>query len=255
MTAAILNIAAYRFTALDALPALRERLLQAAQALALKGTVLLAEEGINLFLAGTPDAVQAWLAQLQQDARFAGLAVKRSHSAAQPFKLLKVKIKREIIRMDMPTLRPATARAPAVDAATLARWIARGADDEGRPLRLLDTRNAWEVDAGAFAGAIDWRLARFTEFPAALAAHRQSLEGARVVSYCTGGIRCEKAALLMQDLGLAHAVQLDGGILQYFEDTGGRAPGWQGDCVVFDERGALDPALQPAGPLAQGIAA
>jgi UPF0176 protein len=86
-------------------------------------------------------------------------------------------------------------------------------------------------------------LNKFSDFPAALAAHREQLQGHTVVSYCTGGIRCEKAALVMQQMGLHHTVQLDGGILKYFEDTGGTAPGWRGQCFVFDERVALDAQL------------
>lgn len=246
MSAAFLNIAAYRFVPLDDLAALRERLFQHALADGLKGTVLLAEEGINLCLAGTADAVAGWLERLRSDPRFAGLAVKQSWSETQPFQRLKVKVKREIIRMNQPAIRPAAGRAPAVEAATLARWIAQGRCDEGRPVKLLDTRNAFEVDAGAFDGAIDWRLSRFSDFPAALAAHRDELTGHTVVSYCTGGIRCEKAALVMQQLGVDNGFQLEGGILKYFEETGGAAPGWHGHCVVFDERGALAPSLAPS---------
>ena len=239
----ILNISAYRFVPLDDLPALRTRLHDAAAALGLKGTVLLAEEGINLFLAGAPESVEAWLAQLQTDARFANFEAKRSHSGSQPFKRLKVKIKAEIIRMNHPAIRPAAGRAPAVRAQTLARWITQGHDDEGRPLALLDTRNGFEVDAGAFDGAIDWRLSKFSEFPAAIAQHRDALKHHTVVSYCTGGIRCEKAAIVMRELGLDHSYQLEGGILKYFEETGGAAPGWHGRCFVFDERVALDTDL------------
>ena len=246
MTQDTLNIAAYRFVPLHDLPALRQQLAEAAQRHQLKGTVLLAPEGINLFLAGASADVEAWLSDLRADNRFAGITVKRSISDAQPFKRLKLKIKREIVRMDMPTLRPADARPAGVAPLTLARWLQQGHDDSGRPLRMLDTRNGFEVDDGAFDGAIDWRLRSFTDFPAALAAHRDELAGATVVSYCTGGIRCEKAALVMQDLGLAHCYQLDGGILQYFEDTQGHAPGWHGRCFVFDERGGLDPSLAPA---------
>ena len=241
-----LNIAAYRFVPLHDLPALRQRLFDQAEAAGLKGTVLLAEEGLNLCLAGPPEGVAAWLAALHQDERFAGLQPKPSWSEAQPFQRLKVKIKREIIRMNQPAIRPAAHRAPAVAAATLARWIAQGHCDAGRPIKLLDTRNAFEVDAGAFEGAVDWRLNKLSDFPAALAAHRAELEGHTVVSYCTGGIRCEKAALVMQEAGLAHTVLLDGGILQYFEDTAGQAPGWRGACFVFDERLGLDAALQPS---------
>ncbi len=239
----ILNISSYRFVPLQDLPALRERLFEAAQSRGLKGTVLLAEEGINLFLAGAAEAVHGWLDALRADARFAGLPAKESWSDAQPFKRLKVKIKREIIRMDMPAVQPASGRAPAVGSATLARWIAQRCDDSGRPLLLLDTRNGFEVDAGAFEGAVDWRLAKFSEFPAALAAHRERLASHTVVSYCTGGIRCEKAALVMQAMGLPHSYQLEGGILKYFEETGGAAPGWRGRCFVFDERVALDTTL------------
>jgi UPF0176 protein len=112
---------------------------------------------------------------------------------------------------------------------------------------MLDTRNAFEVDAGRFDNALDWQLARFSDFPAALAAHGGLLSGKTVVSYCTGGIRCEKAALLMLDAGHPHVWQLDGGILQYFENTAG-APHWAGRCVVFDGRHEVDPALRPARP-------
>ena len=246
MTAPFLNIATYRFVPLGDLPALRQRLFDAAQAQGIRGTVLLAEEGINLCLAGPADGIAAWLALVRAQPGLDGLPTKDSWSASQPFGRLKVKIKPEIIRMNQPTVRPAAGRAPAVSAATLARWIGQGHCDAGRPLALLDTRNAFEVDAGAFEGAIDWRLQKFSEFPAAVAAHRDALAGHTVVSYCTGGIRCEKAALVLQDLGLDHALQLEGGILKYFEDTGGAAPGWRGRCFVFDDRGALDPSLAPA---------
>ncbi|MED5618604.1 sulfurtransferase [Ideonella sp. BN130291] len=241
----ILNLSAYKFVELHDLPALQQHLLAQAEARGLKGTVLLAEEGINLFVAGQETPVREWLAVLRADPRFADLQPKESTSAEVPFKRLRVKVKREIIRMNMPAVRPAAGRAPAVAPATLARWLAQGHDDDGRPVVTLDTRNAFEVDQGAFEGAIDWRLAKFSDFPAALQAHRDELAGKTVVSYCTGGIRCEKAALVMQSAGLDHVYQLEGGILKYFEEAPG-APHWRGDCFVFDERIALDPALQPA---------
>jgi UPF0176 protein len=241
----VLNVSSYRFVALGDLPVLRERLLQSADAAALKGSILLAPEGINLMLAGAPAALRGWLDTLRGDARFAGLHAKESFSESVPFSRLLVKIKREIIRMNVPGLSPAAGRAPAVDALTLQRWLDAGHCDEGRPVALLDTRNAFEVDAGRFSGALDWRLGKFSDFPAALAAHGGALAGKTVVSYCTGGIRCEKAALLMQQAGHRHVRQLDGGILQYFESTAG-APHWQGRCVVFDERSEVDAALSPA---------
>jgi UPF0176 protein len=191
-------------------------------------------------LAGEASALQAWMDDLQRDARFAALDVKRHSISTQPFGHLRVKVKAEIIRMNAPQIRPAHARASAVSAATLARWLVQGRDDAGREIALLDTRNAFEVDAGAFSGAIDWRLQSFGDFPAKADAHAAALAGKTVVSYCTGGIRCEKAALYLQEAGVAHVHQLDGGILKYFDEVPG-APGWQGRCVVFDERGAVAP--------------
>ncbi len=237
----ILNIAAYKFVAIDDGPALREQLLGHARALGLMGTVLLAPEGINLFLAGAPEAVRAFVAALRADPRFSDLETKESWSAAQPFRRMLVKLKREIIRMDHPAIRPAAGRAPGVDAPTLKRWLDQGHDDEGREIALLDTRNAFEVDHGSFEGAIDWRIAKFTEFPPALRAHRADFAGKTVVSFCTGGIRCEKAAILMREEGVENVLQLEGGILKYFELVGGAH--YRGDCFVFDGREALAPDL------------
>ncbi len=247
----VLNISAYKFVRIDDAAALREALHARALALSLKGTVLLAEEGINLFLAGTADAVRAFVETLHADARFAGLAPKESWSEAVPFKKLLVKVKPEIIRMNHPAIRPdAQERAPAVQAQTLARWLDQGHDDEGRPLVMLDTRNAFEVDYGAFDGAIDWRIHKFSDFPEAVQAHREELAGKTIVSYCTGGIRCEKAAIYLQQQGLdAPVYQLEGGILKYFEETqqsGRNAPHYHGGCFVFDQREALDAGLAPA---------
>ena len=235
--------AAYRFVELDDAAALRETLMQRALDVGLKGTVLIAPEGINLMLAGAEAALRGWLAALCADPRFEGLELKIHSAQALPFKRLRVKFKREIIRMNELGVQPQAGRAPAVDSATLARWLADGHCDQGRPVVMLDTRNGFEVDAGAFDAAIDWRLQRFSDFPAALQQHRDELQGKTVVSYCTGGIRCEKAALWMQQAGIEHVLQLDGGILRYFEDAPG-APHWQGRCFVFDEREELDAQLQ-----------
>jgi UPF0176 protein len=240
----VLNISAYRFVTIDDADALRGKLLGQAAAAQLLGTILLAQEGINLFLAGPSEAVHEFLAQLRADPRFSGLEAKESWSTEQPFRKLLVKVKPEIIRMNHPAIQPAQGRAPAVDAATARRWLDQGHDDEGRPVVTLDTRNAFEVDHGTFEGTIDWRLKKFSEFPAALDAHRAELEGKTVVSFCTGGIRCEKAAIYMREAGLDHVWQLDGGILKYFEETGGAH--FKGNCFVFDEREALDPELDPA---------
>jgi UPF0176 protein len=239
----ILNIAAYKFIALERLPDLQAALLAALQTRAIKGTVLLASEGINLFLAAGRSEIDDFLAWLRADARFQDLEIKESWSSAQPFRKLQVKIKTEIIRMNHPAVQPSAGRAPAVDAGTLRRWLDSGLDDEGRPVVTLDTRNAFEVDVGTFKNAIDWRIDKFTEFPQALLAHRDDLQGKTVVSFCTGGIRCEKAALFMREAGVTNVYQLDGGILKYFEQNGHAH--FEGECFVFDERRAVNAALNP----------
>jgi UPF0176 protein len=240
----ILNISAYRFVSLDDLPALRERVLAQCDALALKGTILLAPEGINLFLAAPREAIDAFMAWLRQDSRFAGLEAKESFSDDVPFKRMRVRLKKEIITLRQPTIRPEGGRAPAVNAATLKRWLDQGHDDNGREVVLLDTRNAYETDAGMFPQAVDYRIGSFTELPAALAADQARYDGKTVVSYCTGGIRCEKAVLHMQDVGMENVYQLEGGVLKYFEEVGGMH--WEGGCFVFDERGAIDKELAPS---------
>jgi UPF0176 protein len=150
MNSAVLNISAYVFTQLNDTQALRQACLDQAQSLKLKGTILIAEEGINLFLAGPAPDVRSFVKWLQQDTRFAALTPKESWSAQQPFQKLLVKVKNEIIRMNHPTIQPQHGRAPAVPAATVKRWLDQGHDDAGRPVVTLDTRNDFEVDAGAF---------------------------------------------------------------------------------------------------------
>lgn len=139
----ILNIAAYRFVALTHLPPLQAAVREALQGTGIKGTVLLAEEGINLFLAGEAASVPGFLQWLRQDSRLGGIEAKESWSQAQPFQKLLVKIKPEIIRMNHPAIQPASGRAPAVDAATLQRWLQQGHDDRGQPVVTLDARNAF----------------------------------------------------------------------------------------------------------------
>ena len=239
----ILNISTYKFVPVPDTEALQQRCLDKALALELKGTMLIAEEGINLFLAGTADAVRAFVAFLQEDPRFADIQPKESWSATQPFRKMRVKVKREIIRMNHPAIRPSQGRAPSVDARTAKRWLDQGHDDQGRPVVTLDTRNAFEVDYGSFAGALDWRISRFSEFPAAAQAHKASMQDKTVISFCTGGIRCEKAAIYLREMGLDSVYQLEGGILKYFEEVG--EAHYQGGCFVFDERESLAPDLSP----------
>jgi UPF0176 protein len=239
----VLNIAAYRFVAIDEPEAVAARVRASAEAGGLRGTVLVAKEGINLFLAGVEGAVEGFLDELQADPRFAGIEVKRSWSTTQPFARLKVKRKREIIAFRRDAASPLQRRAPAVAPEVLARWIQQGHDDHGRRLVLLDTRNREEVGHGTFEGALTLPIDNFVDLPEALDPHRDALADATVVSFCTGGIRCEKAALWMHDAGMDNVLQLEGGILGYFERVGGQ--GYSGGCFVFDDRIALGPALQP----------
>jgi len=241
----IVNTAAYHFVAIAEPGVLADAIRERATAAGLVGTVLVAGEGVNLFLAGTQAGIAGFYDWLGEDARFAGLKVKYSHSEGAPFARLKVKVKPEIISFRREDGSPlaAAARAPAVSPAVLRQWLRQGHDDAGRRVVMLDTRNQQEIAFGTFVGALTLPITRFTELPAALAPHREALADATVVSFCTGGIRCEKAALWMQADGMDNVLQLDGGILGYFEAVGGE--GYDGHCFVFDDRVALDPALRP----------
>jgi len=240
----MLNIAAYHFVSIDQPSDLAQVLHDRAEAADLRGTILIAGEGINLFLAGEDAAIHGFLDALREDARFADLIVKYSHSREQPFGRLKTKVKPEIISFRRDNASPLQGgRAPVVDAHTLARWLDQGSDDAGKPVVMLDTRNREEFGYGTFTGALTLPIDNFTDLPAALEPHRDALRDATVVSFCTGGIRCEKAAVWMQADGMQNVLQLDGGILGYFEQVGGRH--YDGRCFVFDGRIALDPQLQP----------
>ncbi len=237
----ILNISCYKFVALPDATDLRQSCLEQTLARQLKGTVLIAEEGINFFLAGSAENVRGFVNWLRLDPRLADLNPKESWSQTQPFRKMLVKVKREIIRMNHPSIRPAAGRAPSVTPATAKRWLDQGHDDEGRAVVTLDTRNQFEIDHGTFENTLNWGLTKFTEFPDAVLAHKDGLQDKTVISFCTGGIRCEKAAIYMRNAGLEHVYQLEGGILKYFEEVGNAH--YQGGCFVFDEREALAPDL------------
>lgn len=239
----VCNIAAYRFVTLDDVDAVAVRVKSLCESRALKGTVLVSPEGINIFLAGDASAIDGFLAELQSDTRFAGLSVKFSQSAFVPFKRLRVKRKKEIITYRDASLRPEQGRAPSVPPETLARWLETGLDDEGREVVMLDTRNIDEVVHGSFKNALVFPINRFTDLPKAVELLKPELEGKTVVSFCTGGIRCEKSVLRMQKDGFENCYQLEGGILGYFEKVGGKH--YDGRCFVFDDRIALDPKLEP----------
>ncbi|PTR27245.1 UPF0176 protein [Luteibacter sp. OK325] len=244
MPMSILNISAYKFVGLDDLDALRSRMVERCTALALKGTILLAPEGINLFLAAPREAIASFVNWLHEDSRFADITPKESLSDEAPFGRMRVRLKKEIITMRAPSIRPEEGRAPHVLPLDLRRWLDQGHDDDGRPVVLVDTRNDYEVSAGTFENTVEYGLSSFTGFPEAIAADRARFDGKTVVSFCTGGIRCEKAAIHMREIGIDHVFQLEGGILKYFEEAGGAH--WRGDCFVFDERGAVDPTLAPS---------
>lgn len=234
---AVLNISTYKFTPLDDLPALRERLLTLTRQCALRGTILLSAEGINVFVAGTRESIDLLLGELRTVAGLADLAPKESFSGEQPFNRMLVKIKKEIIAFGVEGIDPARRPTPKLPARTLKQWL-----DEGRPVTLLDTRNDYEVRMGTFRGALPARIDHFREFPAAVARLPAALKDQPIVMFCTGGIRCEKAGPYLESAGFKQVHQLDGGILKYFEECGGAH--YDGECFVFDRRVGVDPALR-----------
>ncbi len=239
---AIINVSAYRFVSLSGLESWRDTLRSFAEDADLRGTILLSTEGINLFVAGPRDGVDAFLARLRSLPPFADLETKESPGAVRPFRRLQVKIKREIIAFGAGHSDPAFHPAPRVSAEQLRAWL-----DAGEDVILLDTRNAYEVQVGTFRGAHHLNLDHFRDFPSATARLPESWRDARVVTFCTGGIRCEKAAPFLRHSGFTQVYQLDGGILRYFERCGGSH--YEGECFVFDERVGVRPDLTPSGAI------
>lgn len=236
------NIAAYKFITFNDTVEKRPAFLAFCQEHNLRGTILLSPEGINLFLAGLRQDIDAFLTWLRADERFSDLIVKESFSVKQPFTRMLVKLKAEIITMKHPLIKPEEGRAPFVEPKDLKRWLDQGHDDNGKPVVMVDTRNGFEVDVGTFDNTVDYRITKFTEFPQLIEDHKPDFDGKTVVTFCTGGIRCEKAAILMQNIGYDSVYQLEGGILKYFEEVGGAH--YTGDCFVFDYRTALSPELK-----------
>jgi len=235
-----LNIAAYKFVALDQLPQRRQTLKHACDAAELRGTILLSREGINLFIAGRETPLREFLKSLTDEPAFQGLEVKESWSDCQPFNRMLVRLKREIISMGIDEIEPAKRTSPKLAATELKRWL-----DEGREVTLLDVRNDYEVGVGTFVGAKAIGIDHFRHFPAAVQSLPGELKEKPIVMFCTGGIRCEKAGPLMEQHGFQNIYQLDGGILKYFEECGGAH--YEGDCFVFDKRVALAPDLKASG--------
>ncbi|MEO7762513.1 MAG: rhodanese-like domain-containing protein [Casimicrobiaceae bacterium] len=234
----ILNIAGYRFVGLDNLPALRRQLFAACSRHGLRGTILLATEGINLFLAGAAESIARFRRELDADSRLVAMDFKESWSDEIPFRRLKVRIKDEIIALGRPEIDPARDPAPAIEPELLKSWL-----DTRRQVLLLDTRNGFEVENGTFAGAVHLGNDSFREFAIAARHLPHGGDDIAIVTFCTGGIRCEKAAPLLRGLGHRNVFQLSGGILRYFEKVG--HDHYNGECFVFDERIAVDADLRP----------
>ena len=225
----------YRFTQLRDPHALRERLFARCEALGVRGTLLIAGEGINGTVAGSAEAIDALVADLRALPGCAEMDIKRATAERMPFHRLKVRAKREIVTMG-ETVDPAHAGTYVGPA----EWNALLADTD---TIVIDTRNAYEVAVGTFPGAIDPGTAGFADFPAWFRAHRDALAGKRVAMFCTGGIRCEKATALLRQEGVEDVRHLHGGILRYLEEVPAAESLWAGECFVFDERVAVGQGL------------
>jgi UPF0176 protein len=197
------------------------------------GTVLLAQEGINGTVAGAADGITSFLNFLRADARFADLVSKESYAIEQPFKRMKVRLKREIVTLGQPEADPSKRAGTYVKPKD---WNALIAQDD---VITVDTRNAYEVKIGTFEGALDPATRTFREFPDYVKGHLDPVRHKRVAMFCTGGIRCEKATAYMLAQGFEEVYHLKGGILKYLEEVPPDESRWRGECFVFDERVAL----------------
>jgi len=235
----------YGFTALDAaaLPALQMELRQLAQAAQLRGTVLLAEEGVNGTVSGPEPGVQRLLARLRQLPGLERLEAKLSRAPQQAFHRLKVRLKREIVTMGCPTVKPAQQVGTYVPPR---QWDALIRDPD---TLVVDTRNAYEVAVGSFEGAIDPGTESFREFPAWVERTLRPLVAERrpkaIAMFCTGGIRCEKSTAYLLQQGFEGVHHLQGGILRYLEEVPEAGSSWRGECYVFDQRVSVNHRLEP----------
>jgi UPF0176 protein len=230
--------ALYRFARLDGHEALRAPLAAFCCARGIRGTLLLASEGINGTVAGSAEAICELVAHLQALPGLDGLDVKYSHAAAMPFHRMKVRLKREIVTMGVEGIDSAMSAGTYVEPA---EWNALISDPD---TVVIDTRNAYEVSLGSFRGALDPQTASFRQFPGWVDKHRANLEGRKVAMFCTGGIRCEKATAYVKALGIEEVFHLRGGILKYLEEVPQVESLWQGECFVFDERVSVSHGLE-----------
>lgn len=233
--------ALYRFTPFANPQALRAALLAVCEGAGIKGTLLLAREGINGTIAGDDAALASVLGAIRALPGCADCDVKFSTAPEMPFHRMKVRVKREIVTMGQPDIDPALSAGHYVDPHD---WNALIADPD---TLVIDTRNDYEVAAGTFAGAVDPHTPSFRDFPAWFRAHRDELLAGkkRVAMFCTGGIRCEKSTSFLRAEGVDEVYHLKGGILKYLEQVPETASLWQGECFVFDERVTVRHGLEP----------
>lgn len=229
--------ALYRFAPLADFSALRAPILDFCREHGIRGTLLLAAEGINGTVAGSDDAIAALVGWLEAIDGLAGLEVKYSRAEAMPFHRMKVRLKKEIVTMGVAGVDPRRSVGTYVEPA---EWNALIADPQ---TIVIDTRNDYEVAIGTFRGAVDPRTASFREFPDWVCARRHELAGRKVAMFCTGGIRCEKATAYVKSLGIEAVFHLKGGILKYLEEVPAAESLWEGECFVFDERVAVTHGL------------
>lgn len=230
MTAPIVVAALYKFVSLPDYETLREPLLQTLLDHDIKGTLLLAEEGINGTVSGTRAGIDALFAWFALDPRLADVDHKESYCDDQPFYRSKVKLKKEIVTLGVPGVDPNRQVGTYVEPQD---WNALISDPE---VLLIDTRNDYEVAIGTFEGAIDPKTKSFREFPEYIKAHYDPSKHKKVAMFCTGGIRCEKASSFMLGEGFEEVFHLKGGILKYLETVPEAETKWSGDCFVFDNR-------------------
>lgn len=236
----MISVAAlYQFTRFDDPGALRAPLLAACEATGVKGTLLLAREGINGTIAGSDNALGAVIAHIRALPGCADLDVKFSSASHMPFGRMKLRVKREIVTMGEPDIDPTLSVGTYVDAQD---WNALIADPD---CLVIDTRNDYEVAIGTFAGAVDPQTPSFRDFPAWFREHREALLAGKkkVAMFCTGGIRCEKSTSFLRAEGVEAVFHLKGGILKYLEQVPEEQSLWQGECFVFDERVSLGHGL------------
>lgn len=235
----IVVAAFYHFTGFEDPAALREPLLNKLQQHGLRGTVLLAGEGVNGTLAGSRAGIDAALAAVRALPGCAQLEHKESRADSMPFYRLKVRLKKEIVTMGVPDVDPKHIVGTYV---TPGDWNELIADPD---TVVVDTRNDYEVDIGTFKGAINPETASFRDFPRWLQEHRTELENKKVAMFCTGGIRCEKATAYLKSQGIEDVYHLKGGILKYLETVPEPESRWQGECFVFDYRVSVKHGLEP----------